>query len=81
MKVNIHQAKTNLSSLILKAEGGEVVIIARAGKPVVRLVAVAHCLLQQLFNRAPEPRGRVWSSNLGRLKFELRSFIHAPVRS
>jgi prevent-host-death family protein len=41
MKVNIHHAKTNLSSLILRAEAGEEVIIARAGKPVVKLVAVA----------------------------------------
>jgi prevent-host-death family protein len=41
MEVNIHQAKTNLSSLIVKAEAGEEVIIARAGKPVVKLVPIA----------------------------------------
>jgi prevent-host-death family protein len=41
MEVNIHQAKTNLSRLILQAEAGEEVIIARAGKPVVKLIAVA----------------------------------------
>jgi len=40
MEVNIHEAKTNLSSLILKAEAGEEVIIARAGTPVVKLVPV-----------------------------------------
>lgn len=40
MEVNIHRAKTNLSQLILKAESGEDVVIARAGKPVVRLVPV-----------------------------------------
>ena len=40
MEVNIHRAKTNLSRLILKAESGEEVVIARAGKPVVRLVPV-----------------------------------------
>lgn len=40
MEVNIHQAKTTLSQLILKAESGEEVVIARAGKPVVRLVPV-----------------------------------------
>ncbi|WP_058187559.1 type II toxin-antitoxin system Phd/YefM family antitoxin [Terracidiphilus gabretensis] len=40
MEVNIHHAKTNLSQLILKAESGEEVIIARAGKPVVRLVPI-----------------------------------------
>ena len=35
--VNVFEAKTNLSKLIARAESGEVVIIARAGKPVVRL--------------------------------------------
>ena len=35
--VNIFEAKTQLSKLIEKAENGEDVIIARAGKPVVRL--------------------------------------------
>jgi prevent-host-death family protein len=36
--MNIHQAKTNLSQLIEKALQGEEVIIAKAGKPVVKLV-------------------------------------------
>lgn len=40
MEINIHYAKTNLSRLILQAEAGEEVIIARAGKPVVKLVPV-----------------------------------------
>jgi prevent-host-death family protein len=40
MEVNIHEAKTNLSKLIQRAESGEEIIIARAGKPVVRLVLV-----------------------------------------
>ena len=35
--VNIHDAKTQLSKLIERAERGEDVVIARAGKPVVRL--------------------------------------------
>jgi len=39
-QVNIHEAKTRLSSLIEQAEAGEEVVIARAGHPVVRLVAV-----------------------------------------
>ena len=37
--INIHQAKTNLSKLIEKTLNGEDVIIAKAGKPVVKLVA------------------------------------------
>lgn len=36
----IHEAKTNLSRLIEKAERGEEVIIARGKKQVVRLVPV-----------------------------------------
>ena len=38
---NIHAAKTNLSKLIERAEAGEDVVIARNGKPVVRLAPVA----------------------------------------
>ncbi|MGO8952932.1 MAG: type II toxin-antitoxin system Phd/YefM family antitoxin [Rhodomicrobium sp.] len=37
----VHEAKTNLSKLIERAERGEEVIIARGEKPVVRLTAVA----------------------------------------
>ena len=35
--VNVHEAKTQLSKLIEAAEAGEDVIIARAGRPAVRL--------------------------------------------
>jgi antitoxin (DNA-binding transcriptional repressor) of toxin-antitoxin stability system len=35
--VNIFEAKTQLSKFIQMAENGEDVVIARAGKPVVRL--------------------------------------------
>ena len=40
MEVNVHHAKTHLSKLIAAVEGGEEVIIARAGKPAVKLVIV-----------------------------------------
>ena len=36
--VNVHEAKTNLSKLLVKVEAGEEVVIARNGKPVARLV-------------------------------------------
>jgi prevent-host-death family protein len=39
--VNIHAAKTQLSRLVDAAAGGEEIIIARAGKPVARLVPLA----------------------------------------
>lgn len=37
--VNTHEAKTHLSRLLDLASRGEEIIIARAGKPVARLVA------------------------------------------
>ena len=40
MEVNVHHAKTHLSKLIAAAESGEEVIIARNGKPAVKLVLV-----------------------------------------
>ena len=39
--VNIHEAKTQLSKLIEKASKGESFIIAKAGKPVVRVTALS----------------------------------------
>ncbi len=36
--VNVHEAKTQLSRLLSRVERGEEVIIARAGKPVARLL-------------------------------------------
>ena len=38
--VNIHEAKTHLSRLVAQAARGETVIIAKAGKPLVKLVPV-----------------------------------------
>ena len=39
--VNIHEAKTNLSRLLEDVAGGEEIIIAKAGKPIARLVPLA----------------------------------------
>jgi prevent-host-death family protein len=56
IEVNIHEAKTHLSRLIAKVEQGEEVLIARAGKPVARLV------------RAQTPkRGRTLGQYAGRI--------------
>ena len=38
--VNVHEAKTQLSRLLESVEAGEDIVIARAGKPVARLVRV-----------------------------------------
>jgi prevent-host-death family protein len=39
--VNIHEAKTHLSRFVDQAAAGDEIIIARAGKPVARLVPLA----------------------------------------
>ena len=40
--VNVYEAKTHLSQLLDRAAAGEEIIIARAGRPVARLVALAN---------------------------------------
>jgi prevent-host-death family protein len=45
--VNIHEAKTHLSRLVERVEAGEEVVIARAGRPVARLIP---------FRQRTEPR-------------------------
>ena len=45
-QVDVHQAKTHLSRLLERAHAGEIVIIAKRGKPYARL-----CPLEP-----PEPR-------------------------
>ncbi len=40
-QVNLHDAKTHLSRLVNRAAAGEEIVIARSGKPVARLVALA----------------------------------------
>lgn len=40
MQVNLHDAKTHLSRYVDQALAGEEVVIARAGKPLVRLMPV-----------------------------------------
>lgn len=39
--INIHEAKTHLSRLVEDVAAGEEVVIAKAGKPMARLVALA----------------------------------------
>lgn len=48
MKVNIHEAKTHFSKLLVKAAHGEEVVIAKAGLPVARLVPVQRELKQRM---------------------------------
>ena len=39
--VNMHAAKTQLSKLVERALAGEEIVVAKAGKPLVKLVPVA----------------------------------------
>ena len=50
--VNIHEAKTHLSRLIEGAANGEPFVIAKAGKPMVKVVAVETEI-------APKPKRRL----------------------
>ena len=40
--INIHEAKTQLSRLVEQAAAGREIVIAKAGKPLARLVPLAN---------------------------------------
>jgi antitoxin (DNA-binding transcriptional repressor) of toxin-antitoxin stability system len=77
--VTIHHAKTNLSKLIARVEGGEEVVIMRGKTPVARLTAVTPAKrkpsfgmlkdkLQRLpdeffFDPLPEDELRLWEGD------------------
>jgi antitoxin (DNA-binding transcriptional repressor) of toxin-antitoxin stability system len=55
--VNIHKAKTTLSSLIERTLNGEKIVIARNGKPVVTLAKIQ----KQQKGRVPGKfKGKIW---------------------
>ncbi len=54
MEVNVHEAKTHLSKLLERVALGEEVIIAKAGKPVAKLVPLDE-----------QPKPRVFGSAKG----------------
>jgi prevent-host-death family protein len=56
--VKIHEAKTNLSKLIARAEAGEEIVIARDDKPVVKLTPLATARKK----RVPGAMKGVWPS-------------------
>lgn len=56
IKVNIHEAKTHFSQLLNRVGSGEEVIIAKAGKPIARIVPVKN----EVKKRTPgSAKGRV----------------------
>lgn len=57
MQVNTHEAKTHLSKLLERAAAGEEIIIAKAGRPVARLVPYRPSTKKR---RPGQWRGEVW---------------------
>ena len=70
MLVNIYEAKATLSALLEKARAGEEVVIARAGKPIARLMPIAP---------AAGTRSGVRFGGLKAAKLKLSSDFHAPM--
>ena len=57
--VNMHQAKSSLSRLVERALAGEEVVIARNGRPLVRLVPVQKKHRPRVPGRG---KGKIWIS-------------------
>jgi prevent-host-death family protein len=45
--VNVHEAKTHLSELLVRVAGGEEIVISRYGRPVAMLVARRETAVQR----------------------------------
>jgi prevent-host-death family protein len=58
--VNIHAAKTHLSSLLEEVAAGEEIIIAKAGKPLARLVPLEKPDVRKTFGML---KGKIWMSD------------------
>lgn len=63
MEVNIHHAKTHLSKLIAAVEDGEEVIIARNGKPAVKLVLAPPPIRKSRKNMIGSGIGKIWMAD------------------
>lgn len=57
--VNVHAAKTGLSALLEAVERGEEIVIARAGKPVAKLVGFAASTERRQLGLL---RGKAWAA-------------------
>lgn len=58
--VNIHAAKTHFSALVDEAAAGEEIVIAKAGTPVARLVALEKPAFSRAFGAL---KGRIHASD------------------
>ncbi len=75
--VNVHQAKTHLSRLLADVEKGREVVVARAGKPVAKLVPFAARAAPRTMGRL---QGKIWISpdfdaplSEGELKYDVQA--------
>ncbi|MBI3979015.1 MAG: type II toxin-antitoxin system Phd/YefM family antitoxin [Chloroflexi bacterium] len=59
-QVNIREARTHLSRLIREAAAGEEIVIAKAGKPMAKLVPVTADHPQR---RLGSMRGKIWMAD------------------
>ncbi len=59
--INMHEAKTHLSRLVEEAARGEEIILAKAGKPIARLVALAEP--GRRVPRLGAMRGKIWMAD------------------
>lgn len=59
-RVNVHEAKTHLSALLEEVSAGAEIVIARAGKPVARLVAID---AKKPDRRLGLLKGKIWISD------------------
>lgn len=57
---NIHEAKTNLSKLIEKVLEGKEVVIAKAGKPIIKLSKFVEKSKKRKFGAL---KGSIWMSD------------------
>lgn len=54
---NIHETKTHLSKLLLRVIAGEEIMIAKAGKPIAKIVPIQ----QKKVTRKPgSAKGKIW---------------------
>lgn len=56
-QVNVHEAKTHLSRLLDEVEAGAEIIVARAGKPVAKLVALPAARKLRVLGAL---KGKIW---------------------
>ena len=55
--VNVHEAKTHLSRLLTRVERGDEIVIARAGRPIARLLPFRTIGSERVLGGA---RGTIW---------------------